>query len=213
MRAGRPSFYQGTILPCLIHAVMRHERLAPYRRRIAGEAAGRVLEIGAGSGLNLPFYTGRAHHVIGLDPSSPLLARATDRRLVQAAAMGPSVALLRASAEAIPLDAKSVDTVVTTWTLCSVPNARSALLEARRILKPSGRLLFVEHGRSPDEAIRRWQDRLTPVWKHVAGGCHLNRPIDTLVEECGFHIERLTTDYMMGPRLLTFMYEGSARPL
>jgi ubiquinone/menaquinone biosynthesis C-methylase UbiE len=121
------------------------------------------------------------------------------------------VLFIEGSAEAIPLEDQSVDTVVTTWTLCSVRDVRRALQEARRVLRPSGRLLFVEHGRSSDERVRRWQDRLTPIWTRVAGGCHLNRPIDRLIEDAGLRIEQLQTDYMSGPRPMTFMYEGRAR--
>jgi len=108
------------------------------------------------------------------------------------------------------LDDKSIDTVVTKWTLCSVPDVTLALGELRRVLRPHGRLLFVEHGRSPDRAISRWQDRLTPGWRRFAGGCHLNRPIAQLIEGSGFRIEHLDTGYMKGPKLMTFMYEGRA---
>lgn len=187
---------------------MRHDRFGPYRRRVVAEARGRVLEIGIGSGINLPLYSAGVRRVIGLDPSPALLARA------RAAAIraGDALTLLDASAEAIPLENGSVDTVVTTWTLCSIPDAAQALHEVRRVLADGGTLLFVEHGRSPDTSIARWQDRLTPLWKRAAGGCHLNRPIDRLIEASGFRIERLDTDYMTGPKLMTFMYEGAARP-
>jgi ubiquinone/menaquinone biosynthesis C-methylase UbiE len=117
------------------------------------------------------------------------------------------------SAESIPLDDSSVDTVVTTWTLCSIPDVVRALAEMRRVLKPGGRLLFVEHGLSPDEHIRRWQHRLNPVWKKLAGGCHLNRPIAKLIESAGFRVSQLDTGYMSGPKPMTFMYEGAAHSL
>ena len=121
------------------------------------------------------------------------------------------VELLEGSAEAIPPEDKSVDTVVTTWTLCTIPDAMRALGEMRRVLRPSGQLLFVEHGRSPDASVRRWQDRLTPMWKRIGGGCHLNRAINELIAGSGFRIERLDTGYMKGPKPMTFMYEGCAR--
>ena len=117
----------------------------------------------------------------------------------------------RRSAEAVPLEDRSVDTVVTTWTLCSIPDPRRALDEMRRVLRHGGRLLFVEHGLAPDPKVRWWQDRLTPTWKHVGGGCHLNRAIADLIEAAGFEFERLDTGYMRGPKPMTFMYEGSAR--
>jgi ubiquinone/menaquinone biosynthesis C-methylase UbiE len=200
--------YQDYILPHLIHLAMRQRNLAAYRARVIPAAHGRVLEIGIGSGLNLPFYGATVEHVIGLDPSPKLLATARE------AARRTSIPLelIEHSAEAIPLYNRSVDTVVTTWTMCSIPDAQRALGEMRRILKPGGRLLFVEHGRSPDVRVRRWQDRLTPVWCRIGGGCHLNRAISELIEGAGFGIEQLETGYMRGPKPMTFMYEGSARP-
>jgi ubiquinone/menaquinone biosynthesis C-methylase UbiE len=199
-------FYEQHILPRLIDAVMRQERLTEYRRRVLSEAEGRVLEIGVGSGLNFPFYASTTPQAIGLDPSPRLLSMADRAR----SGARCRVELLEGSAEAIPLEDRSVDTVVATWTLCSVPNVARALAEIRRVLSPSGRLLFVEHGRSPDASVRQWQDRLTPFWRRVAGGCHLNRPVSELIEDAGFRIERLQTGYMKGPRPMTFMYEGRA---
>jgi ubiquinone/menaquinone biosynthesis C-methylase UbiE len=199
-------FYEQHILPRLIDAVMRQQRLTEYRRRALSEAEGRVLEIGVGSGLNFPFYASTTPQAIGLDPSPRLLSMADRAR----SGARCRVELLEGSAEAIPLEDRSVDTVVATWTLCSVPNVARALAEIRRVLSPSGRLLFVEHGRSPDASVRQWQDRLTPFWRRVAGGCHLNRPVSELIEDAGFRIERLQTGYMKGPRPMTFMYEGRA---
>src|SRR5579863_8354995 len=147
-------FYQDRILPLLIDLAMRQRNLAAYRNRVVPAAEGRVLEIGIGSGLNLPFYTQKAERVIGLDPSPKLLA------MVRQAGRPISglVELVEGSAEAIPLDDRSVDTVVTTWTLCTIPDAPGSLREMYRVLKPGGRLLFVEHGRSPDLRVRWWQD-------------------------------------------------------
>jgi ubiquinone/menaquinone biosynthesis C-methylase UbiE len=202
------SFYEERILPYLVHLSMRQSTLTAYRRRLVPSAEGRVLEIGVGSGLNLPFYASSATHVIGLDPSPKLLSMARE----STNGLSRSIELMEASAEAIPLDDQSVDTVLSTWTLCSIPDVRFALGEMRRVLKPGGRLLFVEHGRSPDSAVLRWQDRLTPLWKRIGGGCHLNRAIAQLIESSGFRIEQLETGYMKGPKPMTFMYEGRARP-
>jgi ubiquinone/menaquinone biosynthesis C-methylase UbiE len=202
------SFYDDHVLPYLVHISMRQATFAAYRTRVASAARGRVLEVGVGSGLNLPFYAEGVQRVIGLDPSRKLLSMV--RRHVEG--ISYAIELLEGSAEAIPLDDQSVDSVVTTWTLCTIPDVRAALGEMRRVLKPSGQLLFVEHGRSPDEKVRRWQDRLTPLWRRVGGGCHLNRPIHTLIEQSGFGIEQIETGYMKGPRPMTFMYEGKARP-
>jgi ubiquinone/menaquinone biosynthesis C-methylase UbiE len=120
--------------------------------------------------------------------------------------------LIEGSAESIPLDDSSVDTLVTTWTLCTIPDIAKALTGMRRVLKPGGQLLFVEHGLSPDQGVRTWQDRLNPVWKKIAGGCNLNRPITDLIEAAGFRVSRLEKGYMPGPKPMTFMYEGAARP-
>ncbi|AWM24053.1 SAM-dependent methyltransferase [Sinorhizobium fredii] len=125
---------------------------------------------------------------------------------------GVPVNFIEASAEAIPLDDRSVDSVVTTWTLCTIPGSHAALSEMRRVLKPQGKLLFVEHGLSPDRGVRWWQDSLTPIWRRISGGCHLNRPIRSMIEDAGFRIDRIETGYMRGPKPMTFMYEGSARP-
>jgi ubiquinone/menaquinone biosynthesis C-methylase UbiE len=200
-------FYQDRIVPYLVHMSMRQEPLAAYRERVVSAAFGRILEIGIGSGLNLRHYSDQAQHVIGLDPSAKLLSMAAkaDRR------GGLSVELVKGSAETIPMEDNTVDTVLTTWTLCTIPDANRALSEIRRVLKPGGRLLFVEHGRSPDDKVQRWQDRLNPIWKRIAGGCHLNRSISHLIEVAGFRIERLDTGYMKGPKPMTFMYEGAAR--
>lgn len=152
------SFYEKQILPRLIHLSMRQRNLTAYRRRVIPAAEGCVLEIGVGSGLNFPFYSRVAQRVVALDPSAKLL-----RMAYRMTGRGPGpVELIEASAEAIPLADRSMDTVVTTWTLCTIPDLDRALAEMRRVLRPTGQLLFVEHGLSPDVRVRRWQDRLTP---------------------------------------------------
>jgi ubiquinone/menaquinone biosynthesis C-methylase UbiE len=201
-------FYRDQILPWLINRSMRQKHLADCRSRVVAAAEGRVLEIGIGSGLNLPFYSSNVRQVIGLEPSSTLLAmadragRAGSRRLE----------LIKGSAETIPLEDACAETVVTTWTLCSIADVGKALGEMRRVMKPGGRLLFLEHGLAPEANVRWWQDRLTPIWKRIGGGCHLNRAISLLIEGAGFEFDRLATGYMRGPKPMTFMYEGSARP-
>jgi ubiquinone/menaquinone biosynthesis C-methylase UbiE len=180
-------------------------RLLEYRRRIVSQAGGRVLEIGIGSGLNLPLY-GREAVVYGIDPSPGLLRRAGRQQPTAAA-------LVEASAEIIPFDNAAFDTVVTTWTLCTIPQVDVALREIRRVLRRDGRLLFVEHGLAPDRAVERWQHRLTPCWKCIGGGCHLNRKIDDLISAAGFDLERLETGYLRHRTPFTYMYEGSARPV
>lgn len=202
-------FYARHVLPGLLHVAMRQPVLTPYRQRVVGAAEGRVLEVGIGSGLNLNLYGLAVTEVVGVEPSSALLDRARE-----AATRTPvKVELVEGSAEALPLESASFDTVVTTWTLCTIPDALRALEEMRRVLKPGGSLLFVEHGRAPEPGVARWQDRLDPLWTRLAGGCHLNRPITDLVADDGFRIDMLTTSRVPGPRTHTFLYEGRARPV
>jgi ubiquinone/menaquinone biosynthesis C-methylase UbiE len=202
------SFYGRYVVPRLVHLAMRNETLVPFRKRVTGAAEGQVLEVGIGSGVNLPLYGPSVRSVIGLEPSPELLEMARHR----ATAAPVRIELLQASAEAIPVDDASIDTVVTTWTLCSIADAPRALAELRRVLKPSGALLFVEHGRAPEPAVARWQDRLDPLWRRLAGGCHLNRKIDDLISGGGFRIDVLAHAWLPGPRTHTFLYEGRARP-
>jgi ubiquinone/menaquinone biosynthesis C-methylase UbiE len=186
---------------------MGNRRLVPYRARVIGSAQGRVLEIGIGSGLNLPFYGPAVREVVGLEPLPQFIAMA--RQTAERTRM--PVTFIKESAEAIPLEDHTVDTVVTTFTLCTIPEANRALGEMRRVLKRSGRLLFVEHGLAPDAAVRKWQNWLTPGWKRIGGGCHLNRPIRTMIENAGFRFDRLESTYMPGPKPFAFIYEGSAQ--
>ncbi len=204
------SFYNDVLLPRLCHFAMRSRRLAPYRQRLAAGAEGRVLEIGIGSGLNLPFYPAAVREIVGLEPAPGLVAMSR-----RAGRISPiPLTIIEASAEGIPLDAASADTVVTSWTLCTIPEASRALGEMRRVLRPGGRLLFAEHGLAPDDNVRKWQDRLTPLWRRCSGGCHLNRPISAMIAGAGFRFERLETGYMpSAPKTMAFLYEGSARPI
>lgn len=199
-------FYDDCLLPYLVHFSMRQDAFATYRQSLVPRAQGLVLEIGMGSGLNLPFYTAAVKRVLGLDPSRRLLS------MVHPASTMYVVELIQGSAENIPLVNGSIDTVVSTWTFCTIPDVSRALKEMRRVLKPGGRLMFVEHGRSSEAGVCSWQDRLTPLWRRLAGGCHLNRPIRELIEASGFRIETMDTGYMKGPKPFTFMYQGSARP-
>ena len=185
---------------------MRNDVLDSYRRSTITSAHGLVLEIGVGSGLNLPLYGLEVRRVVGLDPLSRLLRLARDR-----ATQGlVPFSLVRASAKDIPFGDATFDAVVMTWTLCSIPNPMTALAEMRRVLKPGGRLLFIEHGLSPEIRIARWQHRLTPCWKRIGGGCHLNRKMDDLIRAAGFRVDVLEAGYMKGPKPWTFMYQGSA---
>jgi ubiquinone/menaquinone biosynthesis C-methylase UbiE len=199
------SFYQERILPRLIQMSMKQKHFEPYRRRAVSAACGRILEIGVGSGLNLPLYE-PGTRVVGLDPSTRLLSMAREATADRA----QSIELIEGSAESLPLPDHEFDTVVTTWTMCSIPNLPQALAEVRRVLKTDGKLVFAEHGRAPEANVVRWQNALTPVWKRIGGGCHLNRPIDQMIAAAGFRIDGLKTGYMKGPKPMTFMYEGEA---
>ena len=201
--------YERFVLPHGINFACGMKAVADQRAKIVPEAGGRVLEIGVGSGLNLPFFApSRVSELIALDPSPELL------RMARSAAHAASlpVRFVEAGAERIPLEAASVDSVVMTYTLCSIPDSDAALSEIRRVLRPGGRLLFSEHGRAPDERVRRWQERLNPLWKRVAGGCHLNRDVPAMLTQAGFQVDRLETGYLKGPKPMTFNYLGAAMP-
>ncbi|MCK1606331.1 class I SAM-dependent methyltransferase [Bradyrhizobium sp. 166] len=200
-------FYNDLVLPQLCDLAMRNKDLLPYRARAIRAARGRVLEIGIGAGRNLPFYGPAVKQVVGLEPGPKLLEMARHARQPDI-----PVEFVEASAEAIPIEDRTMDTVVTTWTMCSIPDIDRALAEARRVLKPGGKLVFVEHGRAPEPRVRWWQDRLTPAWRRISGGCHLNRDIADVLRRSGFDIEVMHTGYMNGLKPMTFMYEGQASP-
>lgn len=199
--------YDRFFLPRLIDCACGLKLIGQQRALLVPGAQGKVLEVGAGSGLNFPFYDRkRVKELIALEPSAEL------RRMASSTADNLSLPITfsGASAEAIPLESGSVDTVVMTYTLCSIAEAEKGLAEIRRVLKPSGRLLFAEHGRAPELAVQRWQDRLTPVWKRIAGGCHLNRDIPGLVTAAGFALKSLDTRYLSRPKAFAFNYRGEA---
>lgn len=201
------NLYDRYLLPYLIDWACGISPVQRQRAKIVPRAQGRVLEIGIGTGRNLPFYDhARLGQLYGLDPALQM-HRLARRRMRQT---GLKVELLDLPAEHIPMEDASFDTVLTTFTLCTIPDAVTALREMRRVLKPGGRLLFCEHGAAPDAGVRRWQDRLTPLWKPIAGGCHLNRDIPALLRDGGFAIHDLEQLYLPGPRPLTYNYWGSA---
>jgi SAM-dependent methyltransferase len=176
-----------------------------------GEARGEVLEVGFGTGLNLRFYdAGAIASVTGLDPLATDEVGLVNERVARAPFPVKRTAL-RADGT-LPFDAGRFDCVVTTWTLCSIPDAPAALAEMRRVLAPGGRYVFVEHGLAPHERTRRWQDRLNPLWNRIADGCNMNRPIDRLVEDAGFELASLERFRARGPGVLAHMYRGIATP-
>jgi ubiquinone/menaquinone biosynthesis C-methylase UbiE len=202
-------WYDRFVLPRAVHWACGLDPHMRQRAKVVPRARGRVLEIGVGSGLNLPLYDPAVvTKVWALEPSAPLT------RMAERAARGTSldVEFIGLPAEQIPLDDQSVDTVVVTYTLCTIPDVGAALRQMRRVLRPGGQLLFCEHGAAPDESVRRWQDRLNPLWKPLAGGCNLNRHVPSLIEAAGFRITSLETMYLPGWRPATYNYWGAAVP-
>lgn len=169
---------------------------------------GEVLEIGIGSGLNLAFYDAdKVSSIIGVDPAAQMQPLARKR----ASAIGIPVEMLPVDVQGIQAETERFDTIVMTFTLCSIKDPLSALKEMARVLKPQGQLLFCEHGLAPDATVERWQQRLTPFRKPIAGGCHLNRDIPALIESGGFRIEHMSAEYLAGPKPMSYVYSGSAR--
>lgn len=203
------SFYEDRILPHIIDKACSVGQVMKLRSQVVPMARGTVLEIGMGSGINLQFYNpDKVDLVYGLEPSEGMRRKA--RNNLQASPV--AVEWLGLPGEQIPLDDNSVDTVVLTFTLCTIPDYKSALAQMKRVLKPGGELLFLEHGESPDSDVRKWQHRITPGWKKLAGGCHLNRPITELIAEAGFDVEELNNFYMpKAPRFAAYIYKGRAK--
>jgi ubiquinone/menaquinone biosynthesis C-methylase UbiE len=202
-------FYERRILPWLLDTTMSAKPISHQRRKVVPLAEGRVLEIGIGAGQNLAFYDpAKVSHVWGLEPSAAMRERALKR----SRDLRFNLEFLDLKAEEIPLDDKSADTVLVTYTLCTIPEVVRALKGMRRVLKPGGRLIFCEHGKAPDLNVQKWQERLTPIWKVIGGGCHVGRPIPDLIREGGFEIEKMETMYLPAtPRFAGYNYWGSAK--
>lgn len=203
------SWYQRYLLPRIVHLACGTKPVRKQRAKVIPLARGRVLEIGIGSGLNLPHYDrSKVRKIWGLEPSEGMRRKAARR----VAASGLDVEFIDLPGEEIPLDVDSVDTVLVTYTLCTIPDAVAALEGMRRVLKPGGQLIFCEHGMAPDEKVRRWQDRLNPGWSRIAGGCNMNRDIPALLAEGGFEITVDERMYIPGLRILSYNYWGTAQP-
>ena len=202
-------FYDERILPNLIACTCGARPISKLRGIMVPQAEGVVLEVGLGAGTNLSFYDmGRVRQVIGVEPSAGMRSKA--KRAIARQAL--PVELIDAPGEALPLEDGSVDTVLLTFTLCTIPDAGQALGEMRRVLKPGGRLVFLEHGLAPDAGVARWQRRVEPVWKRIGGGCHLARPIDRLIGAAGFRIDAIESGYIpRTPKIAGFVYRGIAR--
>ena len=201
--------YDRYVLPRVVHVACSGRTQMRQRAKVVPCARGRVLEIGIGSGLNLPFYdAARVSKIWGLDPSPQMRAMAAK----VARRVPIDVELVGVSGDQVPLDSASVDTVVITYTLCSIPDPEAAVREAARVLRAGGELLFCEHGEAPDQSVRRWQERLTPIWSRLGGGCHLGRPIPAIIERGGFRLTAVETMYLPGWRFASFNYWGVATP-
>jgi len=199
-------FYGDRVLPRLCNVLLAGEELSRIRSRVAAGLSGVVLEVGFGSGLNVPFYPSGVETVLAVDPATLGRSLAAERL-----AKSPvRVEFVGLDGETLPLASESVDHVLVTWTLCTIPDVNQALREMRRVVRPEGQLHFAEHGRASDPRIERWQDRLTPLQRCWAGGCHLNRPVDQLVEDAGFVMSSLETFFIKGPKPFSYMYEGVA---
>ena len=204
------NLYEKYLLPHLTHLACGLKPIAKQREKIVPRAEGKVLEIGIGSGLNMEYYDpDRVQHLWGLDPSAQLQSRIEE----EAADKPFSFTFLKGQAERIPLQDQQADTILITYTLCTIEDTQKAMAEMHRVLKPGGKLLFCEHGTAPEKSVRWWQDTITPVWKHLAGGCHLNRDIPRLLEQNGFTITRLQTMYIPGWKPACFNYWGEAKPV
>ena len=199
--------YNKYVLPKLVHVVCGQKPSMRQREKVVPLAQGRVLEIGIGSGLNIPFYdAARVTHLWGLEPSTEMWAIAQKN----AEKHHLDAEFLQSGAESIPLDNNCVDTAVMTYTMCTIPDINTAMNEIRRVLKPGGKLIFCEHGTAPDESVRRWQTRLNPIWKRFSGGCNLNRPVPDLLVQSGFRCSDLQTMYLPGWKPASFNYWGTA---
>ncbi|MDA9984017.1 class I SAM-dependent methyltransferase [Porticoccaceae bacterium] len=206
------SFYDKYILPSFLNCACGAKPILYQRGKVVPLAEGLVLEVGIGSGLNIPFYdAGKVDKVIGLDPSPELNEMAEKVVSKTAAENGLDVEIILGSAEAMPFPDDHFDSVVITYTLCTIPDAESASLEIRRVLKPGGKLIFCEHGLAPDSGVAKWQGRIDPIWGKIAGGCHLNRDIPQLITGAGFTLETLEQMYLPStPKFAGYNYWGVA---
>ena len=200
-------FYDEKILPHLIDFACGMGQVMKTRAQVVPQASGRVLEIGIGTGLNLGFYDAdKVSTIVGVDPAAQMQSLARQR----AAAIDIPVEMIALELGQIQAADASFDSIVCTFTLCTIPDPLAALQEMRRVLKPGGQFLFGEHGRAPDLKVRVWQDRLTPLWRPLAGGCHLNRDIPALLKAGGFRLREVHSRYLQGPRPLTWVWHGWA---
>lgn len=201
--------YNKYILPTVVDCTCKQKPNMRQREKVIPLAAGKVLEIGIGSGLNLPLYSNKnVNHLLAIDPSKEMWKKnSVDTKDLQF-----DFEFLEAFAENIPVENNCFDTVVVTYTLCTIPNTNKAFEEIRRVLKSNGKLIFCEHGKAPDKAVQKWQNRIKPIWKRLGGGCNLNRDIPLIIERNGFKMNHMETMYIPGWKPASFNYWGTAEP-
>lgn len=203
-------FYDTFILPKLVHWACQQNPSMYQREKVVPQAHGKVLEIGVGSGLNLSFYNPKSvQHLTAIDPSKAMW----EHRKIDTKSLDFDMEFMQASAEFLPMESSSFDSVVMTYTLCSIKESNLALNEIRRVLKPKGNLFFCEHGKAPDVLVQKWQNRLNPIWKRIGGGCNLNKDIPKLISENGLKLESMETMYIPGWKPASFNYWGMATPI
>jgi ubiquinone/menaquinone biosynthesis C-methylase UbiE len=200
------NFYEREVLPRFIDLMLGGKQFRAFRSRATAGLEGEVLEIGFGSGTNVPYYPATVARVRAVDPAM-VGQKLAAKRLAKCSV---PVEFIGLTGESIPLEDRSVDHVLSTWTMCTIPDIDRALSEMRRVLKPGGSLHFCEHGAAPDANVRKWQDRINSTQQRLFGGCNVNRPIDRLIDDAGFSIEHLENSYVKGPKTMGFMYEGVA---
>ena len=198
--------YVDRVLPRITDVALSGKEFTKLRARVCRGLSGEVVEVGFGSGRNIPHYPSSVTRVRAVDPAT-IGRRLASERL---AASPVPVEFIGLNGEDLPVEDASVDQVLTTWTLCTIPDVERALGEMRRVLRPGGAVHFVEHGLSPDAKVARWQNRLNPIQRRVFGGCHLNRPIDALLERAGLVVSPLETFYAKGPKPFGYLFEGVA---
>jgi len=202
-------FYGDRVLPHVINVVMNTKQTRSIRERVCADLKGEVLEIGFGTGHNLPYLPADVARLLAVEPSGRSVELARER----IAATPIEVEVVGLDGQRLPVEDGSVDAVLCTWSLCTIPDGVAAVREARRVLRPGGRFHFIEHGAAPDAKVRRWQDRLNPIQNRIGGGCNLNRAIDSIIEAGGFNITKLDRYYNAGePKAFGAMYEGVAVP-
>jgi ubiquinone/menaquinone biosynthesis C-methylase UbiE len=202
------SYYEDQVVPRLIDVMLGTKAVGELRQQVASALSGEVLEVGFGSGLNVPYYPPAVTRVLAVDPA--VVGRKLAAKRIAASRV--PIEFVGLDGEHLPVESGSIDHVLITWTMCTIPDIETALSEMRRVLRPDGQMHFIEHGLAPDAKVAKWQHRLNPLENRLAGGCNLDRPIDTLIENAGFSFDELKRFYGKGPKSFSYFYEGVASP-